>query len=234
MDAAKQLQRIAERLRGINTDSPADAERYIQRHTGDAARQIQPHWATIIARAGIDWTGLEPFPADEPSDPVTDLQLWALAWQSIARVLWFAIRGHHRPGMPQFATVRREAPTEKRGALNVSTITHNAGDWRERAGDYAEICNAVADWLSDSGGVQDPGNVTAARLANHAGCTEKKIRDVLASCPATLDKSGRKSWRYCDALPILRDWCEKNTQKRFKATIWPDIAAHLNAVQKKK
>jgi hypothetical protein len=143
MSTATALQRIAERLRTINTDSAANAERYIQRHTGDACRLIQPHWQTIVSRAGIDWTGPEPFPAAEPCDPVTDLQLWALAWQSIASVLWFSMRGHHWPGMPELTTTRREP------GLSVSTVTHNATDWKERAKDYAEILEAVAGFLSE-------------------------------------------------------------------------------------
>ena len=143
MNTAKALQQLAARLREIDTDSPADAERYIQRFTGDACRLIQPHWQTIVARAGIDWTGPEPFPADEYHDPGTDFDLWSMAWQSVAGVLWSSMRGHYCPGMSEFTTIRREP------GLSVSTGTHNATDWRELAKDYAEILEAVAGWLCE-------------------------------------------------------------------------------------
>lgn len=150
MSTATELRGIAKRLRDINPDSPGDAERYIQRHTGDACRQIQLHWKTIIERAGIDWTCPEPFPADEHPEPGTDRQLWAMAWQSIARVLWFSMRGHHWPGMPDFTTIRREP------GLTVATVTDNATDWKERAKDHAEILEAVAGWLSEEPPMKPP------------------------------------------------------------------------------
>ena len=72
--------------------------------------------------------------------------------------------------------------------------------------------------------IQDKGYVTATRLADYAGCQGRQIRDVLTNCAFTLDSSGRKLWRYCDALPFLRKWCKESTHKKFTAVTWPDIA----------
>lgn len=144
MNTTQQLQAIATQLRDINKDSAADAERDIQWLTGDAARLIQPHWETIVSKAGIDWRGASPFPAAEHRDPQTDMVLWSVVWQTIAGVLWSKLRGHYWPGRPQFTTIEHKAATKKQGALTVSTATRNAN----QASDYAVICDTVADWLT--------------------------------------------------------------------------------------
>jgi hypothetical protein len=223
MSTATALQRIAERLRTINTDSAANAERYIQRHTGDACRLIQPHWQTIVSRAGIDWTGPEPFPAAEPCDPVTDLQLWALAWQSIAGVLWISMRGHHWPGMPELTTTRREP------GLSVSTVTHNAADWRERANDYAEICDALAGWLSEEpDGDEIKPQKPAKRIRTKKRWTFPEIDTHIEQVLKSQDPEKIKAYVFeSDEELATRIGCNKKTL--YKTRFWQDERERMQA-----
>ena len=142
---ASQLRRIAERLRTIEPQSDADAVRYIKHHTADACRLIEPHWQTLVVRAGISWQGDAPFPALEPRSPAVELEVWGLAWVSVARIISSAVNSQRWPGMPEFTDVRNT------DGVTVSTGTFKTEDWRERARDYAEICDTVAGILSQKG-----------------------------------------------------------------------------------
>lgn len=71
----------------------------------------------------------------------------------------------------------------------------------------------------------DTTSVDANRLANHAGCGSRKIRDTLTNCNRVADGRGRSGhqWRYCDALPILRDV----NSGCLKSVVWPDSETEL-------
>lgn len=75
----------------------------------------------------------------------------------------------------------------------------------------------------------DHSTVNAKQLAAHAGCTDRKIRECLADCPAETVRSGAKIWRYGAVLAELRQWCEDNRQERLQAVVWPDLAKNLKS-----
>lgn len=72
----------------------------------------------------------------------------------------------------------------------------------------------------------DQSKVNGEQLAAHADCTDRQIRDVLGDCPAETDSTGRKLWRYCDAVGLLRRWSESHRVKRLRV-VWPDLARNL-------
>jgi hypothetical protein len=94
----------------------------------------------------------------------------------------------------------------------------------KKMNDAKNLVDKPAEPVPPNEAIQDQGYVTAMRLADYAGCKGRQIRDVLTNCAFTLDSSGRKLWRYCDALPFLRKWCKESTHRRFKTVTWPDIA----------
>lgn len=159
MDVPTQLRRIAERLRAIDTHSPDDADRYIKRHTSDAARLIIQNWSEIVAKSGMNWHGPPPFDMGhylataKHLDRIAEREGWESAWRVCATILWLGMgRGQH-PGMPEEKILKR-TPT-----IVASLAGWNPADWREQRSDYAEILDAVAEWLSDTkpkGGSQKP------------------------------------------------------------------------------
>lgn len=72
----------------------------------------------------------------------------------------------------------------------------------------------------------DQSQVSAKQLAAHAGCSDRQIREVLQDCPAEIDSTGRRLWRYADAVKVLRCWAESHRQVRLRV-VWPDLAKNL-------
>jgi hypothetical protein len=72
----------------------------------------------------------------------------------------------------------------------------------------------------------DQSQVNAKQLAAHAGCSDRQIRKLLQDCPAETDSTGRRLWRYCDAVGPLRRWSANPGQDRFRV-VWPDLAKNL-------
>jgi hypothetical protein len=74
----------------------------------------------------------------------------------------------------------------------------------------------------------DPSEVSAEQLAEFGDINEKTIRTQLGHCEARTDRSNhRRYWRYADVLPVLREWCRKHREQRFKDIRWPERAADL-------
>jgi len=74
----------------------------------------------------------------------------------------------------------------------------------------------------------DPSEVSAEQLAEFGDINEKTIRNQLVHCEARIDRSNHRSyWRYADVLPVLREWCRKHREQRFKDIRWPERAADL-------
>lgn len=74
--------------------------------------------------------------------------------------------------------------------------------------------------------LSDQSKVNAEQLAAHAGCSDRQIRKVLQDCPAEPDSTGRRLWRYCDAVGSLRRWSANHRQDRLRV-VWPDLAKNL-------
>jgi hypothetical protein len=72
----------------------------------------------------------------------------------------------------------------------------------------------------------DQSRVNSGQLAAHANCSPRQVRDVLQDCPAEADSTGRRLWRYCDAVGPLRRWSENHRQDRLRVD-WPDLAKNL-------
>ena len=72
----------------------------------------------------------------------------------------------------------------------------------------------------------DQSRVNSRQLAAHANCSPRQVRDVLQDCPAETDSTGRRLWRYCDAVGPLRRWSENHRQDRLRV-VWPDLAKNL-------
>lgn len=89
---------------------------------------------------------------------------------------------------------------------------------RAAAGESASVKVAAAPG--------DQSQVNAKQLAAHAGCSDRQIREVLRDCPAETDSTGRRLWRYCDAVGPLRRWSENHRQDRLRV-VWPDLAKNL-------
>jgi hypothetical protein len=141
-DPATELRKIADRLRTIETANDSNASRYIKHHTAEACQIIEPHWQTLVSRAGIPWEGVAPFPAPEHRSPVDELEVWNVTWISLSDVISRALSKHRWPGMPHFTNVSNS------DGVVVSFGTFKAEDWRERARDYADLIETVAEILT--------------------------------------------------------------------------------------
>lgn len=165
MDAANTLRRIANRLRGINNDSPADAVDDIAQQTTRAAKLIEPFWP--------ESGEISLFPSDEPRDPITDQNLWQQAWRTIATVVWYSLDPYHHPGLPPGRPTIDSLQTFDDGRSYAAVLEFAPRHWRERANDYAEICDELADWISEDHAVSVVSDDSGRKP--DANRTQKKI-----------------------------------------------------------
>jgi len=199
-----------------------------------------PYARAAAVLQNLAWVeGPEPFPLGSEFDPAA-AESWGLCCDAVAALPDEGALGIASRLKLRFSGTHSAAAGEVNGRViwrwegcprepwvtsaEIAALQRMAFVWDRQT---AAAAPAAAEPVAASALSADHSPVNAKQLAAHAGCTDRKIRECLADCPAETVRSGAKIWRYGAVLAKLRQWCEDNRQERLRGVVWPDLAKNL-------
>jgi hypothetical protein len=141
---------FAHDLRDIQADEPKDGNLYVKRVCALAAKRVAECEAGGLIHVPIEG-GWMPQPAFPP--PLDDTELWFLSWITVCQTFQnqHPSRVPTSPGLwrwEQTAEIVREGTAESDWEGTVDSVWEGTAldkDWRQRALEYALVCELLAD-----------------------------------------------------------------------------------------